>query len=294
MIFNSPYKKLNRKINTWCKYTTRLDTYGCGCQHDCQYCYARGLLYWRGFFDTCNPAIANIEYISNKIRRIDRYEVVRIGGMTDCFQPIELKYRITYNSIRLLNYLKISYLIVTKSDLVATDEYIKLYDPYLAHFQISISSTDDSLAFKYERATPISNRIKAIEKLFSLGFDVSVRLSPYLYNNIDLHILNKIKCNKILIEFLKANWHIKQNFNIDYTDYSLKYGGYDNLQLDRKIELIKNIEFEQCSVGEYVKDHYLYFRDNYNFNKTDCCNLNLRQIETVKQLTFDYEKRYSN
>ena len=49
MRFNSPYKKLDRKVNTWCKYTTRLDTYGCGCQHDCQYCYARGLLYWRGF-----------------------------------------------------------------------------------------------------------------------------------------------------------------------------------------------------------------------------------------------------
>ena len=30
----------NRKFNTWCLYTQRLDTYGCGCQHDCNYCYA--------------------------------------------------------------------------------------------------------------------------------------------------------------------------------------------------------------------------------------------------------------
>lgn len=32
-----------------CHYPTRLDTYGCGCSHDCKYCYAKSLLDFRGF-----------------------------------------------------------------------------------------------------------------------------------------------------------------------------------------------------------------------------------------------------
>ncbi len=32
-----------------CHYPTRLDTYGCGCAHDCKYCYAKSLLNFRGF-----------------------------------------------------------------------------------------------------------------------------------------------------------------------------------------------------------------------------------------------------
>ncbi len=43
------------------------------------------------------------------------------------------------------------------------------------------------------------------------------------------------------------------------------------------IELIKNIKgFKQMSVGEYVYDHYIYFRNNLNFNRNDCCNLTLK------------------
>lgn len=30
-----------------CAYPTRLDTYGCGCAHDCDYCYAKALLHFR-------------------------------------------------------------------------------------------------------------------------------------------------------------------------------------------------------------------------------------------------------
>src|SRR5512133_3897561 len=271
MEFQSPYKQLDRKVNTWCKYTKRLDTYGCGCSHDCDYCYAKGLLSFRGLWN--DPRPANIKDIRESIYTLSVKDVVRIGGMTDCFQPLEQSKKITYNTIKLLNNHKINYLIVTKSDLVACDEYIDLYDPELAHFQISVTSTSNN---SYEKAPQPRKRIKAIEKLQSLGFDVSVRLSPFIPDNIDLKILNSIKCNKILIEFLKVNYQVRRNFKIDYKDYSLKYGGFEHLELCQKIDLVNKIKgFSQVSVGEYVFDHYIYFRDNVNFNKDDCCNLSL-------------------
>lgn len=274
-MFNSPYKVINkRKYNTWCKYKTRIDTYGCGCQHDCGYCYARAILNFRNNWNSDNPKSAYITDIEDSIRMLPKNEVVRIGSMTDCFQPIELREKITYQTIKLLNKYRINYLIVTKNSLVSENRYIDLYDKNLAHFQITITSTDDGRCAKYEKTSVTSDRIKSIEKLSGLGFDVSVRLSPFLYQWVDAGKINRIKCDKILIEFLKVNHWVRKNFSIDYSSYTHKYGGHDNLELEKKIELVKMINgIEKKSVGEYVKEHYEYFRENVNYNKDDCCNL---------------------
>lgn len=275
--FNSFYKEIdNRKFNTWCKYTKRLDTYGCGCQHDCKYCYAKSLLSFRNLWNNKEPRVANIKKIENKIKKLPKNTIIKLGGMTDCFQPIELKYGITYETIKLLNKYKIGYLIVTKSHIVANDKYIKIYDKDLAHFQITITTTDDKLSLTYEKASIPSKRIKAIEKLSALGFDTAVRLSPFIEDYVDVNKINNINCNKILIEFLKVNHWVKKWLDIDYSDYVVKYGGYEHLSLDKKIELANKITgFKEKSVGEYVKEHYEYFRDNYNTNKNDCCNLRI-------------------
>jgi len=184
--FNSAYKQLNRKVNTWCKYTKRLDTYGRGCQHACKYCYAKSLLNFRGLWNERTPAKSNLLKIKNSIKNLSPHDTVRLGSMTDCFQPMEVKEEITYNTIKILNQFRVNYLIVTKSSLVSNDKYINIYDKDLAHFQITITSTSKN---DYENTQSPHERIKSIEKLFKLGFDVQVRLSPFIYQNIDLIFL---------------------------------------------------------------------------------------------------------
>lgn len=285
--FKSFYTEIdNRKSVSWCNYTKRLDTYGCGCQHDCSYCYSKSLLDFRGLWNSKSPKISNIGKIYQTIKNLSKYDVIKLGGMTDCFQPIEKKNKVTFETIKLLNKFKINYLIVTKSSLVSSPEYLKIYDKNLAHFQITITNTNDQESIKYEKSTISSKRIKSIEKLQKLGFDVSIRLSPLIEQYIDFKTINSIKCDKILIEFLKVNHWVKKWFNIDYSEYSLKYGGYEHLQLDKKIELVNKITgFNQLSVGEYVEEHYNYFKENVNFNKLDCCNLSLNLPKLEKQLT---------
>ena len=235
---------------------------------------------FRNLWNNEEPRVANIKKIENKIKKLPKGTIVKLGGMTDCFQPLELKCKITYETIKLLNKYRIGYLIVTKSHLVANDEYIKIYDKDLAHFQITITTTNDELCSKYEKASIPSKRIKAIEKLQDNGFDIAVRLSPFIEEYVDIEKINNIKCDKILIEFLKVNHWVKKWFDIDYSNYVVKYGGYEHLSLDKKIELANRITgFKEKTVGEYVKEHYEYFRDNYNTNKEDCCNLRIRKGE---------------
>jgi len=284
--FGSPYSSLKRKFNTWCRYTHRIDTYGCGCEFDCKYCYAKSLLTFRNNWKPSNPLAANINDIEAVISMLPGHVVIRLGGMVDCFQPLESRLGVTFNTIKLLNKYKINYLIVTKSDMVADSKYLSIYDNKLAHFQVSITTTSDQKCTYYERAPITSKRILAIESLSKQGLDVSVRLSPIMYQWVDFDLLNRIKCNKILIEFLKVNHWIKKTFNIDYSEYNHRWGGFDHLPLEKKVCIVEKVTgFEKISVGEYVKEHYEYFRDNVNYNKMDCCNLDVRWLrQDAKQL----------
>lgn len=270
--YKSPLKTVGGGEGDRCNYPVRLDTYGRGCSHDCAYCYAKSLLDFRGLWG--EPAAADINKIRRKIAVLRPGLVVRLGGMTDCFQECEEWHRVTYRTIKSLNRKKVHYLIVTKSPLVARPDYLEIMDKDLAHIQVTVTSTDDSLNKTYEKAPPYSERKKAIETLAKEGFDVSVRLSPYIPEYIDTEKLAGIECDKILVEFLRANHWIRKAFPVDYSDHVIKEGGYDHLPLYRKIELLEGVKgFDQVTVCEDVTEHYEFFRDNINHNRNDCCNL---------------------
>lgn len=68
--FKSFYKTVGGNEGSKCRYTTRLDTYGCGCQHDCAYCYAKSLLSFRNLWDAQEPAIADIDKVERKVAKL--------------------------------------------------------------------------------------------------------------------------------------------------------------------------------------------------------------------------------
>ena len=271
--FKSFYKEVGGNEGNKCHYNKRLDTYGCGCSHDCKYCYAKSLLSFRNLWNPTTPSVADIEKIRKKIARLPKGTVLRLGGMTDCFQACERTYKVTYETLKILKEYRIEYLIVTKSDLVATDEYIDVLDKDLAHIQITITTTDDQFSKTYENAVAPSRRIRAVEKLQRLGFDVAVRLSPFIPQFIDFDILNMIKCDKIQVEFLRVNTWIKRWFDIDYSLYTVKQSGYQHLPLEIKKVFISNLRFREISVCEDETEAYEYWKEHFNHNPNDCCNL---------------------
>lgn len=238
---------------------------------------------FRNLWNPLNPRVADIKKIEKQINKIEPGSIVRLGGMTDCLQAVENIYKVTYQTIKFLNKRRIHYLIVTKSDMIANNEYLEILDKELAHIQISITSTDDKIALQYEKAPRTSRRISAIEKLYKMGYDVQLRLSPFIYELIDFNIINSINCDKALVEFLRVNTFIKRWFNqIDFSKYTVKQSNYLHLPLEIKKEQLSKINgFKELTVCEDVTEHYEYWKNNINSNRNDCCNL--RFLEKEKQ-----------
>jgi len=267
-----------------CHYPTRLDTYGCGCQHNCGYCYARSLLAFRGLWNPQLPATADVKKIRQLIAtKLKPGQVVRLGGMTDCFRPIEKGRRLTYRTIQMLNERGVHYLIVTKSGLVASEPYLDVMDRRLAHIQVSITTSADELSRRLEPGASLpGDRRAAVETLAASGFDVAVRLSPFIPELISIPWVNSIACDKVLVEFLRVNswiekWLAVSGLPVDLRPYTLFNAGYKHLPLSRKQALLTRIgSGKQVSVCEDVPEHWEWWRDQVNANPDDCCNLKLK------------------
>ena len=273
--FKSFYKEVTAGEGDRCHYATRLDTYGCGCAHDCSYCYAKSLLDFRGLWDSSSPSVADIKKIEKKLDKVEKGKILRLGGMTDCFQSCERNYKNTYKTIKAMNERGIGYLIVTKSDMVAENDYIDLMDRDLAHIQITVTCLDDDFyrEKKYEKAPIPSKRIKAIQRLQDEGFDVAIRLSPLMEEYMDFDKLSGLNIDNAVVEFLRVNHWIQKWFDVDFSKYTLKEGGYSHLPLEEKIRILEKIKGMRITVCEDVQSHYEYWRDNVNPNPNDCCNL---------------------
>ena len=175
-----------------CLYTFELDTYGRGCSFNCAYCYAKAELTVHGYWNNPIPVPININEIrnafyttfetskKNKWRELLEKRIpLRIGSMSDSFMWSDVKYKVTQELLKILKFYNYPYIIFTRSDLVAHDDYMKLLDPSLASIQFSISSTNDGLIRKIEPGAPSAKRrLIALQKLSESGFWTTVRINP--------------------------------------------------------------------------------------------------------------------
>ena len=77
----------------------------------------------------------------------------------------------------------------------------------------------------------------------------------------------------MLVEFLRVNSWVRKWFDIDFSEYTVKHGGYLHLPLEKKIDYISSIKGKRVTVCEDEDEAYNYWRDHFNPNKEDCCDL---------------------
>ena len=175
-----------------CHYSLELDTYGRGCFHNCEYCYAKDQLSAHGSWNQPQPFPVNLAEIrkifytvfetsknSKWKNLLEKRIPIRIGSMSDSFMWIDKKYSVTLELLKILSFYRYPYVVFTRSPLISTDEYLNALDPKLSSVQISVIGNNNSIIKKMEPgAAPFEVRMDTINKLHKAGIWTAVRVNP--------------------------------------------------------------------------------------------------------------------
>jgi DNA repair photolyase len=159
-----------------------------GCEHGCIYCYARPTHEYLGFS-------AGLDFESKIMVKEDAPELLRqelsspkwqpqvifMSGVTDCYQPVERKLKLTRRCLAVLAEFRNPVFIVTKNRLVTRD--IDLLSALARHqaaaVWLSITTLDSELRKIMEpRTAPPAARLAAIRELAQAGIPVGVNVAP--------------------------------------------------------------------------------------------------------------------
>ncbi len=161
-----------------------------GCEHGCIYCYARPFHEYLGFssgldFETKimvkenAPTLLREELASPKWKP----QLIAISGVTDCYQPVERKLKLTRGCLEVLAEFRNPVGIITKNFLVTRDIDVL---SELAKYQavsvfISVTTLDTELRKIMEpRTSPPAARLEAIRRLSDAGVRVGILMAPII------------------------------------------------------------------------------------------------------------------
>jgi DNA repair photolyase len=161
-----------------------------GCEHGCIYCYARPTHEYLGFS-------AGLDFESKIMVKTDAANLLRaelespqwkpqvlvMSGVTDPYQPIERKLRITRGCLEVLEKFRNPVAIITKNRLVTRDVDLlrKLADYDAAAVNISVTSLDPKLQQVLEpRTSSPEARLDTIRQLRAARIPIGVMVAPII------------------------------------------------------------------------------------------------------------------
>lgn len=161
-----------------------------GCEHGCIYCYARNSHQYWGFnagldFESKIIVKENApRMLETELQRKNR-EVLpfMISGNTDCYQPLERKYRLTRQLLQVLCNYRHPAGIITKNSLLLRDLDIleEMARFGLIHVYFSITTLNEELRTKLEpRTATAKKKLQAMEQLAQKGIPVGVMNAPVI------------------------------------------------------------------------------------------------------------------
>lgn len=161
-----------------------------GCEHGCSYCYARPGHEYLGF--SAGLDFETKVLVKEKAAAILRRELnhprwqgdwLALSGVTDCYQPIERKLRLTRAILEVLAEAQQAVRIVTKNALVVRD--LDILAPMaklgLAQVALSVTSLDQEFTRVLEpRTSAPPARLRAIRELTAGGVPVCLFMAPMI------------------------------------------------------------------------------------------------------------------
>ena len=172
-----------------------------GCEHGCIYCYARPTHEFLGFsagldFESKIMVKQNAPELLRRELSSPKWQpqVIVMSGVTDCYQPVERKLKLTRRCLEVLLEFRNPVAIITKNFLVTRDLDLLagLARHQCASVCLSVTTLDNDLRKVMEpRTSPPSARLNAIRKLSEAGVPVSVNVAPIIPGLTD-HEMPKI------------------------------------------------------------------------------------------------------
>src|SRR5438034_491220 len=143
-----------------------------GCEHGCIYCYARPFHEYLGFsagldFETKIMVKENAPELLRRELSSPKWKpkVIALSGVTDCYQPVERKLKLTRRCLQVLAEFRNPAVIVTKNHLVTRDADVlrELAGHQAAAVFLSVTTLDSALTPRLEpRASLPKHRLAAI------------------------------------------------------------------------------------------------------------------------------------
>jgi len=161
-----------------------------GCEHGCVYCYARPTHEYLGYsagLDFENKIIVkrNAPQLLSAELSHPRWQakVLMMSGVTDAYQPIERRLKLTRACLEVLSAFRNPVAIVTKNSAVIRDIDLlsQLAEHQAVSVFISITTLDAKLHQKLEpRAARPEKRLAALEALSAAGIPCGLMIAPVI------------------------------------------------------------------------------------------------------------------
>jgi DNA repair photolyase len=154
-----------------------------GCAHACRYCYAEFMKKYTGHTEpwgTFVDAKVNApEALERELRRAAR-GVVMLSSVTDCYQPLEERCRLTRRCLELLRAHRFPVRILTKSPLVLRDlDLLRRFTEI--EVGLTVTTDEERMRRLFEPgAPPIADRVDALGRLREAGVRTYVFIGPML------------------------------------------------------------------------------------------------------------------
>ena len=154
-----------------------------GCFHGCRYCYATFMKRFTGHTEPWGSFVdikTNAPEVLHRQLRTAAAGHVLISSVTDPYQPMEEKYKLTRRCLEVLLPHQPSVNVLTKSPLILRDlDLLKQFKAITVGFTVGTDNDEIRRVFE-PYAPPVEARIQALKTLFEAGLKTYVFIGPLL------------------------------------------------------------------------------------------------------------------
>lgn len=241
-----------------------------GCEHNCLYCYAPYILRearkWGEFVDV---KINAVEVLEEQIKKHKRGDIscfhILISSVTDPYQSLERKYKITRRLLGKLKTTKFFVSILTKSTLVLRD--LDLFKKMNCEIGITITTLDYNAAKVFEPGVPAPEQ--RLETLRYLKFS---KIKTYIFFGPLLPFISDVDLEKTINRFsmVKPDYILVDKLNIKSQDHWNKIKDALEKNYPELVEKWKEVLFSGSDYYEKLKQKIIEISRNYDIKCEFC------------------------